>query len=210
MQWGRALLSRPSFIEVEAKFRFEAAAVARLRGATGAREVGRRAFTDEYFDTRDYALTRRDVWVRRREGEWQAKVGARERGDGVDVYEEVEGKEAVREVVKDAGALESFVTLRTERRSLEVPFSGRVVRVDLDEVSPYDYRIGECEVQASSDSGVEEARGLVRSFCAHFALDCSPPMYGKVLAALKDHRPEHFAALERSGLVGAKVFHSPA
>lgn len=61
--------------EVERKFRLapavRASLAARLRAAPPA---ARSCFTDRYFDARDFALTRRDLWLRRRDAVWELKA----------------------------------------------------------------------------------------------------------------------------------------
>ena len=58
-----------------------------VRGAGGER-LGEESFTDVYYDTPEFALARRDVWLRCREGFWELKVRAvllppKEGGDGM-------------------------------------------------------------------------------------------------------------------------------
>ncbi len=60
---------------MERKFRLapaiRASLAARLRAAPPA---ARSCFTDRYFDARSFALTRRDLWLRRRDAVWELKA----------------------------------------------------------------------------------------------------------------------------------------
>ncbi|KAL1496297.1 hypothetical protein AB1Y20_016259 [Prymnesium parvum] len=72
--------SAPPLIEVERKFEASLlaedleAAVVRLGGSL----EGSVRFTDVYFDTEDCLLTRDDVWLRRRDEQWELKVPVEE------------------------------------------------------------------------------------------------------------------------------------
>ena len=68
-------------IEVERKFEFEASDASALKAAVLARGgvlKGETRFRDVYWDTADCALTRRDMWLRARDGCWELKLPAEE------------------------------------------------------------------------------------------------------------------------------------
>ena len=62
----------PKVIEVERKFQLEKDSVSKLQGQ-GAKLLKECSFTDVYYDTTDYRLTRNDHWLRKRNGQWQLK-----------------------------------------------------------------------------------------------------------------------------------------
>lgn len=65
--------------EVERKFKFDAKTLEHFRANVGMtnfkdrQKLGRSQFEDTYFD-RDNVLSSKEIWVRRREGKWEAKV----------------------------------------------------------------------------------------------------------------------------------------
>ena len=71
----RTLVSMAARIEVEKKFAPPdmdtlSERIASLGGTT----IGEKSFTDVYYDTADCALTRRDMWLRCRDDEWELKL----------------------------------------------------------------------------------------------------------------------------------------
>jgi len=64
-----------TMIEVERKFAPpDLVQLARRVEELGGKRVSEASFTDVYFDTPDCALTRRDIWLRRRDDEWELKL----------------------------------------------------------------------------------------------------------------------------------------
>ena len=59
-------------IEVEKKFVLTTDNLAKL--TTGAKFLGEKSFTDNYYDTKDYLLALKDHWFRNRDGRWELKV----------------------------------------------------------------------------------------------------------------------------------------
>lgn len=87
-------------MEVERKFVCDTRIADRIRQNNGQPPFrslqceGRKDFHDSYYDLNG-TLSRRGIWVRKRDGEWQAK--ARQGGDYTNSqFSEVKGEEAVR------------------------------------------------------------------------------------------------------------------
>lgn len=84
MKHTAARLFRRSVVEVERKFRCDSGSIDRFNtncgepAFRGLKYLGRRTFEDVYYD-RNETLSSHGVWVRRRNGRWQAKV--RQGGD---------------------------------------------------------------------------------------------------------------------------------
>jgi len=106
----RTLVSMAARIEVEKKFAPPdmdtlSERIASLGGTT----IGEKSFTDVYYDTADCALTRRDMWLRCRDDEWELKLPvtaqARRSGGENTVFREVEGAAAVSESLRSLSLL---------------------------------------------------------------------------------------------------------
>ena len=96
-----ALISRRSMastaaIEVERKFAAGDPSALRQRiEASGGRVLGEKSFNDQYWDSAQCTLTRRDTWLRRRQEQWELKVpivGSRRSGGETTSFREIEGE----------------------------------------------------------------------------------------------------------------------
>ena len=144
-------------LEVESKFTPTSHSLSLLAHNSGTppfgslRHVDQRVFHDEYFDY-DRILERRGVWVRKREGVWEAKI--RRSGDFVDsVFEEREGAESVGRIVWEKmvlgvgrniglGELKRTAAFTTTRESW---VADEVFNVVVD-VADFGHRVGEVEL----------------------------------------------------------------
>ena len=66
-------------IEVEKKFTApDCAWLAKCVKETGGTDIGKKSFTDVYYDTAACVLTRKDIWLRCRDGAWELKLPVEE------------------------------------------------------------------------------------------------------------------------------------
>ena len=83
-------------IEVERKFAAGDPSALRQRiEASGGRVLGEKSFNDQYWDSVQCTLTRRDTWLRRRQEQWELKVpivGSRRSGGETTSFREIEGE----------------------------------------------------------------------------------------------------------------------
>jgi len=98
----RLAMSAPAaLIEVERKFEYtlDAATLQAAVVARGGELKGEKRFTDVYWDTSDCVLTRRDMWLRSRDGCWELKLpveeDAKRSGGERTIFTEIEGADAV-------------------------------------------------------------------------------------------------------------------
>ena len=99
-----------------------------------------------------------------------------------------------------ADAFAAFCCITTERRTYEC----EGVTVTFDRATPLGYSVGELEllVDAAGDAAAAERR--IRSFARQFSLPIESRMPGKVLEQIRRSSPEHWAALQASGLLRSK------
>lgn len=95
---------RRSVIEVERKFQYHPKFVKRFRmndGNPPFRQLdfrGKDSFRDVYYDYKNETLTKSGLWVRQRNGQWEAKV--KQNGDFTNSqFEEVKGRRGVLELL---------------------------------------------------------------------------------------------------------------
>lgn len=174
----------------------------------GAKFLGEKKFTDTYYDTDDYGLTTKDIWLRERDERFELKVpfnnSLHERVS--DQYQELETDAEIAKYLKlptdrslrsslaDNG-YQIFCTVTTTRRKYKK--DGFVI--DLDIVD-FGYEIAEIEYMVDDISKMNEATEKIIQFAKGLGLTDGPVMRGKVAEYLRIKSPDHFNAL-----VDAKV-----
>lgn len=233
--------------------------VTRLSGQTIPQSL---SMVDFYFDDALYTLTTRDMWLRKRNTNYELKWprnGQSQSNDsqilsGIDFYHESTSWTIITETLSGASVnlknpklddncsptdvenwlrsngLRSFASIKSSRKRyrLEIPAAAKkctssasdstpdthVINVDIDDVeyltgsdiSYHDprrrYSIGEIELLKPAENYVAD-EALLDAFKQ---LEISTvPVRGKVLEYLARFRPNHYIALEASGLVGGKL-----
>ena len=210
-------------IEVERKFEAtDAAALPSCDGrASAARFAGEVSFTDAYWDNAGCTLTRRDTWLRQREGKWEIKIPLGDPGDrsGASggertVFREVEGEAAVRtalESLLDGGALDGagdleaalraaafapFVTFGTKRSKFRV---GECA-IDAD-VASFGHSVVEVEVMCESEAAVPEAESAIARVAGELQLVPLQNTGGKLETCIRREAPAVLAALVEEGIL---------
>jgi CYTH domain len=217
--------SKPVY-EVERKFTISPSSRTTLLSAAAraAAPIHVATFVDEYFDDTYLALTLRDLWLRKRQGEWQLKHPLPSRRPasslGKTVYGELEGAFGVWAALETHGVvrdgLSCFANLSTTRTSFQMDFRGATIEVALDECSssaqhreigahagPFEYRVGEVEIIEECLDKVQQAEGIVDEFCDVHGLapSCDEAPAGKLVAYLKAHRPDHYRQLVQAQII---------
>jgi adenylate cyclase class IV len=190
-------------IEVEKKFAVQKDELARL--THGARFLGEKKFTDVYYDTVDYALTKKDTWLRSRAGKFELKfpiAGANE-GRDMTAYDEIEDDAGIcaKLGIPSGGSLEKslaplgyvpFATITTTRSRYEK----EGFHIDADEVD-FGYALLEIELMVPSENDIKPAYRRVLDFAVTNGIPVSEKrIRGKVIEYLRLNDPQHFHALE--------------
>ena len=209
-------------IEVERKFEAtDAAALPSRVAALGGTLAGEVSFTDAYWDNAGCTLTRRDTWLRQREGKWEIKIPLGDPGDrsGASggertVFREVEGEAAVRtalESLLDGGALDGagdleatlraaafapFVTFGTKRSKFRV---GECA-IDAD-VASFGHSVVEVEVMCESEAAVPEAESAIARVAGELQLVPLQNTGGKLETCIRREAPAVLAALVEEGIL---------
>jgi thiamine-triphosphatase len=163
---------------------------------------------DTYYDSPDYSLTCKDIWLRKRNGDFQVKLPEHELGKklGFSHYTELETDDEIRNHFKlsnsgdmekdlaDAGYL-PVVNFTSQRRSYKLD----KFRIDLD-ITNFGYEIAEIEIVVDNQDGREAAENMIRDFALSKGLEMKP-IHGKVLELICRKHPEHYKALGDAGVL---------
>jgi len=194
-------------IEVERKFILTKENVDSLtKNAEFLREV---VFTDTYYDTPDYKLTTKDIWLRARNGKFELKVPLHKNTERIaEQYKELETEDEIRKELKlpgkdfaedlqKSGYLE-FCTCKTIRKK----YKNEQFTIDLDQVEFENqvYHIGEIELMVEKEADMEQALKQIAEFARKQKLTLAP-VRGKVLEYLRLFKPKHYEALITAGVV---------
>lgn len=192
-------------IEVEKKFILTDEQEKQL--IEGAEFLGYKVVTDTYYDTRDYVLTTKDLWLRRRNGKFNLKVpmnAVREERIS-DQYRELDTDAEIASYLKlptdklaakvlQENGYAPFVTITTTRKR----YKKDGYNIDLD-VMDFGYNIAEIEYMTDDDSQLEQVTNKIIAYARSYNIAGDAP-WGKVLEYLRRNDPIHFQAL-----VDAKV-----
>ena len=189
-------------IEVEKKFLLQPTDIEKL--TAGAEFLKTITFTDVYYDSTDYALTRKDTWLRRRDARWELKISLSDAATrAADQYRELETEEEIAdylwlsrsgtfpEQLKAAG-YEPFAKITTTRKKYR---SGEFI-IDIDSVD-YGYQLAEIELMVASETEMNSAAQKILAFAKRFGI-VPTKVRGKVLEYLYRYNKEHYQALAKA------------
>lgn len=195
-------------IEVEKRFLLTPQEQERL--LHGAVLEWEKTYTDTYYDTKDFRITRKDWWLRNRSGTFELKVGQRaERAGTTDTYKELEDDASILQAL-DIAATElhddllrehgyvPFCTLTTLRRHYGKEGFG----IDLDVTTSGAYHFSCCEIELMVDVIKEsgDAAQRIMRFAERHAVT-TRAFRGKVFEYLYQFRPQHYQALVEAGVI---------
>lgn len=171
--------------------------------------VSRKSFTDVYYDSKTYDLTRKDFWLRKRDERFELKVPLNTAGADrhpADLYRELESDEEIATelsltiksnlatALTEAG-FEPFANITTKReRYVKDPFN-----LDFDEVPELNYTTFEAELLIRTAEEIPTAEKSILDFAAKYGI--TYPGRGKVIEYLLQHNPKHYQALKESGVI---------
>jgi len=195
-------------IEIEKKFFLTRDDKARL--IKGAEFLGKKMFADTYYDSSDYTLTTRDMWLRSRDNTFHLKVSARKTEKRqIGEYHELETEEEIRKELgmpsgkdlkkdlTDKGYIPfaSFITTRRKYKRGEFT-------IDLD-MTDFGYEIGEIELLVRSEDERDGAIEKIFSFARSIGLPIVP-VNGKVIQYIYKNNLPHYKALIQAGVLSGK------
>lgn len=204
-------------IEVERKFLPPASGIDDLlRGFTLQKT---KTNSDRYFDTPEYTLTAHEWWLRERNGKFELKIAKEQKHSGfpTDVFDELESDDeiyAALEIPKTAHGLFAdlaasgfvqFAHLTTQRSTYQ---QGDLL-IDVDHVTSlsvgskdeplFEYNLVEIEIMVQNEDEIEGAQKKIYDFAESRGLS-SGYTPGKLLAYIKQCRPEQYEVLRANGI----------
>ncbi len=171
----------------------------------------KKVMRDVYYDTQDYRLTTKDIWLRKRGNQWELKVSLNNSSaQRTDFYNEIEVEsEILKELgLPNDGAIEvvlaqagyvPFVDLETTRET----YKRGEFSIDFDTVRYQDgsiYLIAEIEIVVASMDEVPQAEKLIDAFVKEIGLSPERPK-GKVIEYLYKSAPQHYDALLKANAI---------
>ncbi len=196
-------------IEIEKKFHFTPGQEAKL--IASATFLGEKIQTDTYYDTSDFTLTCKDIWLRNRNGRFEIKTPLHALGNKLAItqYREIETDEEIcqtlhlpictltNEILADAGYIPFSTIITTRKRYQDEPYSIDLDSCDLGDGDPY--FVAEIEIIIEEDHK-EEATKKLMDYAVGKGLSIDY-IRGKLLEYLYRHSPEHYKALVNAGVI---------
>lgn len=198
-------------IEVERKFKLTPEEEQHL--LEGAEFLAEKKFTDEYYDASDFALSRKDWWLRKRAGKFELKIGKKDSTHSLsDTYQELEDDASILQALGLSGTVitdeslrvagyEAFCSLTTVRRH----YTKEGFTIDIDSTTStddpaYRYEGAEIELLLDDVSKRDEAIKRIVQFAERHGLTFKR-FPGKVFSYIERYRPEHFQALTETKVI---------
>lgn len=189
-------------IEIEKKFLPSSEQLVQmLQGATSKGEIIQR---DTYYDTKEYTLSLKDWWLRKRNASFELKISVQNEECGTETrYREVEDELEIRHElgIEESGEMEAtlaangflpFGSWETRRTAYEK--EGFTIDVDAVDYGAFQHDVVEIELLVSDPSMAREAADRILAFAAQYGLS-TERVAGKVITYLQRERPEHYQVL---------------
>lgn len=176
----------------------------------GAKFLGEKKFTDIYFDNEQFSLGLSDMWLRKRDDEFNLKIPMREKKEEmINKYHEVEGEMAIREIFaipmvddfeKDLESFghKPFCIFQTTRQKYEK--EGFIIDLDQADFGDWQYELVEIELLVESKEEMDEASEKIFSFAKKHDLEIDH-VNGKLVEFMKRMMPERYEALKKAEIV---------
>ncbi|MDP2705707.1 MAG: CYTH domain-containing protein [bacterium] len=193
-------------IEVEKKLKITPEQEKNL--IAGAKFIEEQRLLNSFYDDSEYSLTKKDLWLRDRNGHFELKVPIAANHTGQ--YEELENDEEIKKALNFPETAELRQEL--ERRGYSPFYSCLTIRrkykkegftIDLDLTSfnqETTYEIAEIELLVNKKEEAEEAIAKIKKFAADNGIPYDMAR-GKIIEFLKRYKPDHYQVLVNAGVV---------
>jgi len=213
VQYGQS--TTHNMIEIERKFKLRETDLQTIKQI--AKFGGEKTYRDEYYDSPTYELTKKDTWLRKRNGVWECKVAVENtENKGTDYYLELTNESDILKYLLDNDHIKQIGSLSVDQHlannsicqfaticSARSKYKTDKFNFDLD-VTDFGYSIGEIEIMVKDASEIPSAQKLIDQFVSEHDLVVAG-VQGKVLEYLNRFRREHYDALVVAGLISKKI-----
>ncbi|MDP1706773.1 MAG: CYTH domain-containing protein [bacterium] len=193
-------------IEVEKKLKITPEQEKNL--VTGAEFIKEERLLNSYYDNSEYSLTKKDLWLRDRNGRFELKVPIAVKHTGQ--YEELENDDDIKKTLSFPETAElrqelakrgylPFYSCLTIRRK----YKKEGLTIDLD-LTYFDektiYEIAEIELLVKTKEDAPVAISQIKEFAAKNGIPYDKA-HGKIIEFLKRYRPDHYQILIDAGVI---------
>lgn len=193
-------------IEIERKFDLKEGEKEKL--INGATFLGKKVFTDVYYDDKDLSLSLKDYWLRIRTGKWELKVPLnkdREVDKKTDQYRELETDEEIaKELNCDSANLSESLKAKGFTPLAEIittreSYIRDEFHIDFDETN---FNYGTCEIEYMVDdiSQIPDAENKILTFAESLGLSGKMGR-GKLTVYLERFRNPEYKKLVEAGII---------
>ncbi|MBN2478669.1 MAG: CYTH domain-containing protein [Parachlamydiales bacterium] len=165
---------------------------------------------DTYYDTKDFLYTLKNIWIRKRDSQFELKVGLKNEKYIIDRYREIVDKKKINEFLNFPIEIDieenfknnqispffSFVTYRTKYK-LEDIF------IDLDIAIKDDLKciVGEFEIIVQDEKEIPIAENKLNDLTKKFDIDPNKRALSKLSYFLKMNNKNHFNNLVKANVI---------
>ena len=168
------------------------------------------SFYDTYYDNVNFEMTKKNVWLRKRRGAFELKIGIREPcTKNIDRYVQVDDEKSISDelhldfvgnidcALQDAQIF-PFCTFKSTRKIYK--YQNFNIIIDTADYGDAIYRICEIELMVKSPEEIENAADKILAFSKQLGLKKSQNVPSKLTSYMEKTHPKHF-----DSLVDAKV-----
>jgi len=195
-------------IEIEKKFVIDGNKKSQL--ISGAKFLYKKVFTDTYYDTSNFSLTTKDMWLRARDNNFELKIPVSTSDKGfINQYKELSSESEIKGYLNLRGSnslgkiladnkYNPFCTLTTTRGR----YKKGVFIIDIDTVTAdnFNYSIAEVELMVKKERDIEKGLKQIAEFMTQNDIS-EFSIRGKVLEYLWQKIPNHYNALLLAGVI---------
>ncbi len=193
-------------IEIEKKFLVNQYGLMKI--IRNAKFISSQKLIDIYYDKPSFGLTRKDWWLRNRNGKIELKMVIidNNKNNAIDRYKEVDHELNIRELLNiksnkplleslETYGIKPFARIIAQRKK----YKKSEFTIDFD-ITDFGYSICEVEILVKNDSEIQQALEKIEKFRKQNNLS-SKVVRGKLIEYIYENRPKHYQVLLKAGVI---------
>jgi adenylate cyclase class IV len=160
---------------------------------------------DTYFDNKEYKYTLDNTWIRKRDDNFEIKVGINKSNGSFNEYLELTKKDEIYNFFKinknisienffKKNKICNFLTFETIRKKYKL--DEFIIDVDFAKFKDFEYRILEVELLVENKNEIELAKKKISTLLDSFNINQNEIILCKLIYFLKNYSFEHFKLLK--------------